>query len=310
MIRRVSGYGLDALVDPETVDLTRLVCGSEGTLAVVTRADFRLAELPPRRGARLPGVRQSGGRRPRDRRAVEARPSALEMLDDVAIGRARASTAYAGSTRFVQGDPKALLLVEWSGTPGADERFAGLEEMPVRSGRSIRRRCAPRVRCRRRSSSASPYCRSCLALRRGEARRLRGGRGCAAGPARGVYRTLRGDSGEERHLGLLLRPRERRVPARQAGARHLRPRRGGEDATHRRGVADLVVDCGGSLSASTATVSPARFLERMYGPEILRAFSEVKALFDPEGMLNPGVIVAPRRWTGSSASAPVADASP
>ena len=30
MIRRVSGYGLDALVDPDTVDLTRLVCGSEG----------------------------------------------------------------------------------------------------------------------------------------------------------------------------------------------------------------------------------------------------------------------------------------
>ena len=34
MIRRVSGYGLDALVDPETLDLTRLICGSEGTLAV------------------------------------------------------------------------------------------------------------------------------------------------------------------------------------------------------------------------------------------------------------------------------------
>src|SRR5918995_536368 len=36
MIRRVSGYGLDALVDPESLDLTRLVCGSEGTLAMVT----------------------------------------------------------------------------------------------------------------------------------------------------------------------------------------------------------------------------------------------------------------------------------
>src|ERR671913_1898091 len=46
MIRRVSGYGLDALVDPETLDLTRLVCGSEGTLAVVTRAEFRLHPLP------------------------------------------------------------------------------------------------------------------------------------------------------------------------------------------------------------------------------------------------------------------------
>src|SRR3712207_4163188 len=49
MIRRVSGYGLDALVDPEILDLTRVVCGSEGTLAIVTRAEFRLAELPPQR---------------------------------------------------------------------------------------------------------------------------------------------------------------------------------------------------------------------------------------------------------------------
>src|ERR671916_1532321 len=49
MIRRVSGYGLDALVDPETLDLTRIVCGSEGTLAVVTRADFRLHPLPEAR---------------------------------------------------------------------------------------------------------------------------------------------------------------------------------------------------------------------------------------------------------------------
>src|SRR5919199_2335746 len=46
LIRRVSGYGLDALIDPEILDLTRLVCGSEGTLAVVTRAEFRLHPLP------------------------------------------------------------------------------------------------------------------------------------------------------------------------------------------------------------------------------------------------------------------------
>src|ERR671916_2040394 len=46
MIRRVSGYGLDALVGKERLDLTRLVCGSEGTLAVVTRTEFRLHPLP------------------------------------------------------------------------------------------------------------------------------------------------------------------------------------------------------------------------------------------------------------------------
>src|ERR671916_1354935 len=49
MIRRVSGYVLDALIDPETLDLTRLICGSEGTLATVTRAEFRLHPLPEAR---------------------------------------------------------------------------------------------------------------------------------------------------------------------------------------------------------------------------------------------------------------------
>jgi Fe-S oxidoreductase len=59
-------------------------------------------------------------------------------------------------------------------------------------------------------------------------------------------------------------------------------------------VADLVVECGGSISGEHGDgLSRSEFLEKMYGPEILRAFAEVKALFDPDNMLNPGVIVAP-----------------
>jgi FAD/FMN-containing dehydrogenase len=129
MIRRVSGYGLDALVDPETVDLTRLVCGSEGTLAVVTRADFRLAELPPQRALASLEFDSLTAASRATVELLKTGPSGLELLDDVAISRARASTAYAGSTGFVRGNPKALLIVEWSGTSEElDERFAGLEE--------------------------------------------------------------------------------------------------------------------------------------------------------------------------------------
>jgi Fe-S oxidoreductase len=59
-------------------------------------------------------------------------------------------------------------------------------------------------------------------------------------------------------------------------------------------VADLVVQCGGSLSGEHGDgLARSEFLEKMYGKEILRAFAEVKRLFDPEGMLNPGVIVDP-----------------
>src|SRR5215204_4642920 len=130
MIRRVSGYGLDALTDPESLDLTRLVCGSEGTLAVVTCAGFRLAELPPQRGLASLEFDTLAAAARATVELLKLGPSALELLDDVAIGRARASTAYAGSTRFIHGNPKALLLVEWSGTEEElDERFAGLEEI-------------------------------------------------------------------------------------------------------------------------------------------------------------------------------------
>jgi Fe-S oxidoreductase len=60
------------------------------------------------------------------------------------------------------------------------------------------------------------------------------------------------------------------------------------------GVADLVVDCGGSLSGEHGDgLARSQFLAKMYGPDILRAFADVKRLFDPEVMLNPGVIVDP-----------------
>ncbi len=130
MIRRVSGYGLDALVDPDTLDLTRLICGSEGTLAVVTRAEFRLHPLPETRALAsfefdsLVGAARATGQ------FLKTDPSAIELLDDVAIDRARANPAYRDSTRFVQGEPKAILIVEWSGTEREiDERFADLDEL-------------------------------------------------------------------------------------------------------------------------------------------------------------------------------------
>jgi FAD/FMN-containing dehydrogenase/Fe-S oxidoreductase len=50
----------------------------------------------------------------------------------------------------------------------------------------------------------------------------------------------------------------------------------------------------GSLSGEHGDgQSKAAFLEKMFGPEIVHAFAEFKALWDPEGMMNPGKIVHP-----------------
>src|SRR5215203_5419361 len=80
MIRRVSGYGLDALVDPEVLDLTRLVCGSEGTLAVVTRAAFRLHPLPEARALASFQFDSLASAARATVELLEEEPSALELL--------------------------------------------------------------------------------------------------------------------------------------------------------------------------------------------------------------------------------------
>jgi len=296
MIRRVSGYGLDALVDPEVLDLTRLVCGSEGTLAVVTRAEFRLAELPPQRAlaslefdSLAAAARATVG-------LLELGPSALELLDDVAIGRARASSAYAGSTGFVRGNPKALLLVEWSGTQEElDERFAGLDEV----ARAVGAREATPLRTKAEMQATVKLRKSILPLLLGTTEREK--------PVAFVEDAAVPPERLEEFIGRFEEIVERNCTwacfygHASVGCLHVRPALDTSDpegmARMRRiaeGVADLVVDCGGSLSGEHGDgLARSQFLAKMYGPEILRAFAEVKRLFDPQGMLNPGVIVDP-----------------
>ncbi|HEU4493886.1 MAG TPA: FAD-linked oxidase C-terminal domain-containing protein [Rubrobacteraceae bacterium] len=296
MIRRVSGYGLDALVNPETVDLTRVVCGSEGTLAIVTRAGLRLAELPPRRAIASLQFDTLAAAARATVELLKTGPSAMELLDDVAIGRARASTAYAGSTRFVQGDPKALLLVEWSGTQEElDERFAGLEEM----ARGVGADHAAPLRTKGEMQATVKLRKSILPLLLGTTDKEK--------PVAFVEDAAVPPEKLEEFIGRFEEIVERNgtwacfYGHASVGCLHVRPALDTSDpagtARMRRiaeEVADLVVQCGGSLSGEHGDgLARSEFLEKMYGKEILRAFAEVKRLFDPEGMLNPGVIVDP-----------------
>jgi FAD/FMN-containing dehydrogenase/Fe-S oxidoreductase len=296
MIRRVSGYGLDALVDPETVDLTRLVCGSEGTLAVVTRAEFRLAELPPQRSLASLEFDTLAAAARATVELLKTGPSGLELLDDVAINRARASAAYAGSTGFVRGNPKALLLVEWSGTEEElDVRFAGLEEV----ARGVGAREATPLRTKAEMRATVKLRKSILPLLLGTTERKK--------PVAFVEDAAVPPDRLEEFIGRFEEIVERNgtwacfYGHASVGCLHVRPALDTSDpegvARMRRiaeEVADLVVDCGGSLSGEHGDgLARSQFLEKMYGPEIMRAFAEVKALFDPQGMLNPGVIVDP-----------------
>jgi FAD/FMN-containing dehydrogenase/Fe-S oxidoreductase len=59
-------------------------------------------------------------------------------------------------------------------------------------------------------------------------------------------------------------------------------------------AADLVVRYGGSLSGEHGDgQSKAELLEKMYGPHLIQAFREFKAIWDPHWRMNPGKVVDP-----------------
>jgi FAD/FMN-containing dehydrogenase/Fe-S oxidoreductase len=296
MIRRVSGYSLDALTDPDTIDLTRLVCGSEGTLALVTRAGLKLHPLPAERALAcfefdsLPAIGRATVR------LLEENPSAVELLDDVALQAARRAPAYRDSTLFVRGEPKALLLVEWSGTKEElDEQFASLEYL----GREVGATAVTPMRSKAEMSQTVKLRKSTQPLLMGIIDRERPVAFVedAAVPPERLEEYLRRFEEIIRRNGTWACF----YGHASVGCLHVRPaldtgevegvarmRRIGEE------VADLVKELGGTISGEHGDgLSRSEFLEKMYGTEILRAFKEVKALFDPEGLLNPGVIVDP-----------------
>jgi FAD/FMN-containing dehydrogenase len=114
LMRRVSGYNLDALGGPSP-DWPRVICGSEGTLALITAADLRLVPIPAACGLALiafPGVDA----------ALEAvvdllpsDPSAIELLDAAMLDPDNRAPLTAVLADFGRG-AGALLVVEYSGS--------------------------------------------------------------------------------------------------------------------------------------------------------------------------------------------------
>ena len=59
-------------------------------------------------------------------------------------------------------------------------------------------------------------------------------------------------------------------------------------------ASDLVLELGGSLSGEHGDgQSRAELLPKMFGDELVGAFREFKAIWDPTGMMNPGKVVDP-----------------
>jgi FAD/FMN-containing dehydrogenase/Fe-S oxidoreductase len=113
VMRRVSGYPLDEFIDGRPWNMAKILSGSEGTLATLVEVKLNLVELPKKRSItvvhftdRLEALRAVVN-------ILEHKPSAIEIMDENVISIAKTNPATSLISGFIEGDPKAILIVEF-----------------------------------------------------------------------------------------------------------------------------------------------------------------------------------------------------
>ncbi|MEV5187937.1 FAD-binding and (Fe-S)-binding domain-containing protein [Streptomyces werraensis] len=281
--RRISGYAVDALLPENRADVARSLCGSEGTLAVLTEAELTLVRAPRARALAVLAYADESGAAQAAAGLLPYRPLTVEGM---------AADLVPSAADLPRGG--AWLFVEAGGDTGAEARAAA--EAIVRAADVVdalvvtdpaRQRTLWRIR-----EDAS-----------GTATRMPDGseawpgwEDCAVPPARlGDYlRDFR---------ALLAEHGLRGTPYGHFGDGCIHVRidfdllTGPGVARFRRfseELADLVVTHGGSLSGEHGDgQARAELLPRMYGAETVALFERVKGVWDPDGLLNPGMLVRP-----------------
>jgi FAD/FMN-containing dehydrogenase/Fe-S oxidoreductase len=118
--RRNTGYAVDALIETsvfttseENINLSKLLCGSEGTLAFTTEITLQLDDLPPVHSAMVVAQYQSLENCLNDvNSAMQHHLYACELMDDVILDCTKQNKKYEPYRFFVEGNPKAVLLLE------------------------------------------------------------------------------------------------------------------------------------------------------------------------------------------------------
>ncbi len=136
--RRNTGYAIDLLLDTEpftkdkaAFNFSKLIAGSEGTLAFITEIKLGLLPLPPREKA-LVCIHCNSLQEAFHGNliALKYAPGAVELMDDKTLELTKGNLTQSKNRFFLEGDPKALLIVEFARETKAEimELVAALEK--------------------------------------------------------------------------------------------------------------------------------------------------------------------------------------
>ncbi len=118
--RRNTGYAIDMLArmkpfnkNGKSFNFSSLIAGSEGTLALVTQAKIKLTPLdPPHKKLVCIHCNSIDESLHANLVALEHRPSAVELMDHYVFEATKRNRGQAENRFFIEGDPKAILVAE------------------------------------------------------------------------------------------------------------------------------------------------------------------------------------------------------
>jgi FAD/FMN-containing dehydrogenase/Fe-S oxidoreductase len=295
--RCVSGYGLPHLLPEHGFDVARALVGTEGTCVVVLGAKLRLVDSPPGRSLLILGYPDvySAGDHVTD--LMRFGPIGLEGIDDKLISDMKAIHLHPEDVQLL---PKGggWLLVEFGGKDRAEsdakaracmEAIAKVDHPPTMKlfDDPAKEQMIWTVRAAGLGATAHVPNKKIT---------WEGWEDAAVPPAQlGEYlRDFRKLLDSYDYAGDLYGHFGQ-------GCVHTRidfdlESHDGIEKFHRflNDASTLVVRYGGSLSGEHGDgQSKAEFLPKMFGSRLVQAFGEFKAIFDPNGKMNPGKVVDP-----------------
>ncbi|HSN39557.1 MAG TPA: FAD-linked oxidase C-terminal domain-containing protein [Burkholderiales bacterium] len=299
LLRRVAGYNLDMMLG-ESFNMAHLLVGSEGTLAFSRRLHLDLSPLPKHKTLGICHFPTFYKAMEAPQHIVKLRPAAVELVDRTMIELARGNPAFRPIVdRCVKGEPDAILLVEFAGEDrdGQIRRLKELVELMGDHGLpgSVVEVVDPGLQ--REFWEVRKAGLNIMMSMKGDGKPVSFIEDCAVPLDHLAEYTDRLTRVFEKHG-----TKGTWYAHASVGCLHVRPildmRRDG--AQKMRAIAEeaaaLVRQYKGSYSGEHGDgLVRSEWIAPFYGPRLVGAFEEIKSIFDPKGLLNPGKIVRPSK---------------
>ena len=299
ILRRVGGYNIDRVYSPVTdgpiIDLTQVMVGSEGTLAAVTDARLKLWDIPKSKGLAVLHFHTLRDSMEATVATLEHDVSAVEHIGEIIINQARKSLGFSRNIGFLQGEPTDILVVEMTGENTAEmqSKLTAFEQAIKRTTNTFAVTLLLEPAQQRQVWAMREAGLGLMMNVEGDSKPLPFVEDTAVSPERLPEYVERFDEIVRRHgteAGYYGHA--------SVGCLHIRPlvnlkKNAGIDTMYQIAdeISDLVLEFGGSLSGEHGDgIVRGAWAEKMFGTELVNHFREVKDLFDPNSIMNPGKV--------------------